>query len=48
MFCVKCLEHEADKEILRNEIYRLQTEIESLSIDLAFAKGEIKLTENKE
>lgn len=51
-FCTKCSAHEATIELLRNRHYKemqcmkqkiekLTTEVESLSLDLAFYEGKI-------
>jgi hypothetical protein len=40
-FCVKCSEKEAQIELLRLELWKLQQEVERLSFDLAFYEGKI-------
>ena len=56
-FCVKCSEKEAEIEILRSRHQqemqcmmqknaKLQSEVEALSMDVAFYSGDIKLTSN--
>ena len=49
-FCVKCCEHEATIELLRKQLYEtqqknkeLESDIESLAIDIAFYDGSIKI-----
>ena len=53
-FCVKCCEHEATIELLRKELYqakqdktKLEAQIESLAIDIAFYDGSIKVKTNE-
>jgi hypothetical protein len=51
-FCVKCVEKEAEMELLRLELYNvkkenehLQSEVDALILDVAFYNGSFKGTE---
>lgn len=40
-FCVRCVEKEAQMELLRKQLYEAQQENEKLALDLAFYQGNV-------